>query len=68
MSNFLSLLPLALDAGSPHEQDDVVARRPRVEPEPLPAAWLVPQPEKKRTRAVTVLRALALALWLGLAS
>ena len=57
MSKFLPLLPLALDAGSPHEADHVVEREPQaLEQAPAPAT---------RTRAVNVVRATLLVVFLA---
>jgi hypothetical protein len=66
MSNILSLLPLALDAGSPQEPDHSVVRKPRIEPTPLPKAWLEPSETPPRTRAALPFYALMLAVVLGL--
>jgi len=68
MSNYLSLLPLSLDAGSPSETDRAVV--PEARPQaphspPIPPAWLEPQPEpakKPRIAQVIFVALLALSL------
>jgi hypothetical protein len=65
MSNFFSLLPLALHAGSPQEPDHSVVRKPRIEPAPLPKAWLEPSETLPRTRAALPFYAVVLAVVLG---
>jgi hypothetical protein len=45
MSNFLSLLPLALDAGSPQQLDRTAIPETRAaapDSPPIPPAWLEP--------------------------
>jgi len=61
MSSFFSLLPLALDAGSPQEDERIDVRKPRIEPAPLPEAWLQPSNPPSRTRAP-----LGFCLWLAI--
>jgi hypothetical protein len=65
MSNFLNLLPLALDAGSPQEAERIVVRKPRIEPAPLPKAWLEPSKPPSRTSAALIFRGVLLATILG---
>jgi hypothetical protein len=67
MSNFLALLPLSLDAGSPREADPpVVPTTPPAAPTPapLPEAWLESPktPELARAFAAKLLLALVLAV------
>jgi hypothetical protein len=61
MSNFFSLLPLALDAGLPQEAEPIVVRKPSMEPAPLPKAWL--EPSKPPSRIPVY--ALLLAIFIG---
>jgi hypothetical protein len=67
MSNIFSLLPVALDAGTPQEAERIVVRKPRIEPAPLPEAWLQPSSDPpSRTRSVLPFYGLLLAVILGL--
>jgi hypothetical protein len=62
MNNIFSLLPLALDAGSPQEVKRVVVRKPYYEPAPIPEAWLAPSESPSRLRGARGLLGVLLAI------